>query len=61
MEHEDITNAIRELDKSLGCIRFDTKNELITIQGKTSGIGTFFRSRANSVTFNFKTGKKIQV
>ncbi len=25
MEHEDITNAIRELDKSLGCIRFDTK------------------------------------
>ena len=42
-------------------IRFVTKSDLITIQGKTSGIGTFFRSRANSVTFNFKTGKFVGV
>ena len=46
---------------TINSIRFDTKNELITIQGKTSGIGTFFRSRANSVTFNFKTGKFVSV
>ena len=42
-------------------IRFDTKSDLITIQGKTSGMGIFFRSRANSVIFNFKTGKFIGV
>ena len=46
---------------TINSIRFDAKSDLITIQGKTSGIGTFFRSRANSVTFNFKTGKFIGV
>ena len=46
---------------TINSIRFDTKNELITIQGKTSGMGIFFRSRANSVTFNFKTGKFVSV
>ena len=42
-------------------IKFDTKNDSITIQGKTSGMGIFFRSRANSVTFNFKTGKFVEL
>ena len=46
---------------TINSIRFDTKSDLITIQGKTSGMGIFFRSRANSVTFNFKTGKFIGV
>ena len=46
---------------TINSIRFDAKSDLITIQGKTSGIGTFFRSRANSVTFNFKTGKFVRV
>lgn len=46
---------------TINSIRFDTKSDLITIQGKTSGMGIFFRSRANSVTFNFKTGKFVGV
>ena len=46
---------------TINSIRFDAKSDLITIQGKTSGMGIFFRSRANSVTFNFKTGKFIGV
>ncbi len=46
---------------TINSIIFDAKSDLITIQGKTSGIGTFFRSRANSVTFNFKTGKFVRV
>ena len=46
---------------TINSIRFDTKSDLITIQGKTSGMGIFFRSRANSVTFNFKTGKFVAV
>jgi len=46
---------------TINSIRFDTKSDSITIQGKTSGMGTFFRSRANSVTFNFKTGKFVGV
>ena len=46
---------------TINSIRFDTKSDLITIQGKTSGMGIFFRSRANSVTFNFKTGKFVRV
>ena len=35
MEHEDITNAIRELDKSLGCIR-DKNQTRNSITGKRS-------------------------
>ena len=46
---------------TINSIRFDAKSDLITIQGKTSGMGIFFRSRANNVTFNFKTGKFIGV
>ena len=40
-------------------IKFDSKNDLVTIEGKTSGIGVFFRSRANRVTFNLKNGKLV--
>ena len=46
---------------TINSIRFDRKRDSIIIQGKTSGMGTFFRSRANSVTFNFKTGKLVSV
>ena len=42
-------------------IRFDTKSDLITIEGKTSGLGVFFRPRANRVTFELKSGKLVNV
>jgi uncharacterized iron-regulated membrane protein len=45
----------------INSIRFDAKSNLITIEGKTSGMGAFFRPRANRVTFELKSGKLINI